>query len=659
MAGTDRGPTSLIRRAVLSGAVLAGLVLSFVAVVAGAEGAASLAGRVGGDFPAFYGAGSVVADGDLDQLYEPERQAEAQAELLDDEGVLYFAYPPPVAAAYSLLARLPYVAAYVVHTVLMAAAMVAAYWLIRPVLPARRPDGSTVAALTFTFLPAFMAVTLGQNSALLVLLVAASWRFARDGRDELAGLALGLLLYKPQYAIPLIGLHLVRRRWRLAGTGALVAVAGWLIGVAMLGWSWTGDWIAQVSDFTALDAEVNGANAVSWLGIAEHVLGVGSPAALVVGGGLAAVTASALVLLWWGRTDDQLALPMAAASVGILLTSPHAMFYDASLLVLTVAGLSTFGRAGLARLVAVGWVLGALHPLKELIGLTPVSLVVLAAFVLVVQTWWRSGAEVGRPATPFETLGRAPEPGAVPSLSVVIPAFDEAGRIEPTLERLEAWFALRGNDAEVIVVDDGSRDDTAERCLAYVDRLPALRVLRLARNRGKGYAVRTGMLAAAGEWRAFLDADGSTDPFELPKLLDTRCPVAIASVAVEDAELERSQSGLRVRLGRFGNSIIQRLVLPGIQDSQRGCKVFRGDVADAVFERCVVDGWGFDVEVLARARALGHEPLEVGVRWEHRPVGHVRPWHYLTTIGEVIRIRRVTGRQEPPSRLSCQEPDRS
>lgn len=646
MGSAEREPRSLLRPAVVSAAVLAALALSFVLVIAGAEGARSLAGRVGGDFPAFYGAGSVVAEGDLDRLYDPRRQAEAQAELLDGGGVLYFAYPPPVAAAYSLLARLSYVPAYVLHTLLMAAAMAAAYLFVRPLLPTRRPDAVTVAAVTFTFVPAFMAVTLGQNSAILILLVAASWRLARDGRDELAGLALGLLLYKPQYAVPLIGLHLVRGRWRLVCASALVAVVWWLGGVAMLGWSWAADWIQQVGDFTALDAEVNGANAVSWLGIAEHLFGVGTAGALALGGGLAVATGAALVLLWWGRTDDQLALPMAAASVGILLTSPHAMFYDAGLLVLTVAGLATFGRVDLPRLVAIGWVLGALHPLKVVLGVTPVTLLVLGAFAVVVQTWWRSGPEIRPPATPFEVLG-ASEPGSSPALSVVIPAYDEAGRIEPTLERLAAWIRSHDVDAEVLVVDDGSADDTAERCLTYVDRLPSLRVLRLEQNRGKGYAVRTGMLAATGEWRAFLDADGSTDPYELPKLLDPGRAVVIASVAVEAAELERAQSGLRSSLGRVGNIIIQRLVLPGIEDSQRGCKVFRGDIAVAVFDRCVIDGWGFDVEVLARCRALGHEPLEVGVRWEHRPVGHVRPWHYLTTIGEVIRIRRAVGRQPP------------
>lgn len=384
----DGSRTTLLRPQVIAAAVLVALVVSLAAVIVGADGASSLAGRVGGDFPAFYGAGSVVTDGDLDRLYDPDRQAEAQAELFDGEGFLYFAYPPPVAAAYSLLARLPYVVAYSLHTALMAMALFAAYGLVRPLLPLARPDGVTIAAVTLTFVPAFMAVTLGQNSAILVLLVAASWRFASDGRHELAGAALGLLLYKPQYAVPLLGLHLVRGRWRLVGAGGLVAATWWVVGAVMLGRSWTGQWLAQVGDFNALDAEINGVNAVSWLGITEHVLGVGSTPALALAGALALLTATALVLLWRGRRDDELALPMAAAAVGVLLISPHAMFYDSTLLVLAVAGLHVVGRTDLIRLVTVGWVLGALHPMKEVFGLTPVSVVVVGALVVVLHTWW-------------------------------------------------------------------------------------------------------------------------------------------------------------------------------------------------------------------------------------------------------------------------------
>lgn len=406
LRGSRRGAT--VRPTAAAWAVLLALAVSFVTVVAAADGGSSLAGRLGGDFPAFYGAGSIVAEGDVDRLYHLGRQADEQAELRDDGGVSYFAYPPPVAAVYRALAVLPYVAAYAVHSLLMAAAIAATFLLLRPLLPERSPPVPVLAAVAFSFLPVLMAVTLGQNSAIVVLLVTASWRFARDGRDELAGVALGLLLFKPQYAVPLIGLHLVRGRWRLVGASGLVAIVWWLAGAAMLGTSWTGDWLQQVGDFTALDAEVNGANAVSWLGIAEHAFGVGSTPAIVIGGGLALATAALLIVLWWGSADDQLALPMAAASVGILLTSPHAMFYDATLLLLTVAALAIVGASALAPGVAAAWMLGALHPLKDVLGVTPVAIAVVGAFIVVVSVWWRGASRL-----PLGHAGasRAPEAG--------------------------------------------------------------------------------------------------------------------------------------------------------------------------------------------------------------------------------------------------------
>ena len=384
--------TSVLRPTVIAWAVLGSILVSFLAVVVAAEDATSLAGRLGGDFPAFYGAGSVVQDGDVDELYELRRQAAAQDEIMPGgDSLLYFAYPPPVAAAYALLAVLPYVGAYVLHTSLMLGALLLGLGLIRPLVPDRPVGAIVVVATALTFVPLFMGVTLGQNSALVFLLVAASWRFAHDGRPELTGVVLGLLLFKPQYAIPLIGLHLLRGRWRIPVISALVAAAWWAAGAVMLGAGWLTDWFDQVGEFTAVDAEINGANAVSWLGIAEHTLGVGSTAALAVGGILIVATIAVLVVVWWRADDHRLTVPMAAAAAGILLVSPHAMFYDAGLLVITAAGVWASGRVRpLGRLILVGWLLGALHPLKGILGFTPVSIAVIGGFGLAVVAWWRS-----------------------------------------------------------------------------------------------------------------------------------------------------------------------------------------------------------------------------------------------------------------------------
>lgn len=233
-----------------------------------------------------------------------------------------------------------------------------------------------------------------------------------------------------------------------------------------------------------------------------------------------------------------------------------------------------------------------------------------------------------------------------PRLSIVIPAYNEASRIGPTLEAITR-FAGERPGTEVIVVDDGSTDDTFGAARAV--ECPGLRVIRTEVNRGKGHAVRTGMLAANGSFRLLTDADGSTPITELPTLEAALARqgdrgVAFGSIAVADADVVRRQSGLRPAAGRLGNLLIRMLVLPGIRDSQRGFKLLSGEAADAIFSRCRVDRWGMDVEVLALARHLGYPIAEVPVRWEHKEDSRVTALSYLTTLSDVVKVRWRLGR---------------
>lgn len=230
-------------------------------------------------------------------------------------------------------------------------------------------------------------------------------------------------------------------------------------------------------------------------------------------------------------------------------------------------------------------------------------------------------------------------------LSIIIPAYNEEHRIGETLESIASYLDARGMDDEVIVCDDGSTDNTVGVVESYSDSFERLTVLVGQRNVGKGHAVRRGMLTGTGRHRLFLDADNSTDVHELDRLFAAAAKepvepaVVIGSVAVAGSDVTVKQPGIRSQLGRLGNRIIQWLVLPGIEDSQRGFKLFTGEASDAIFRRCQTDGWAFDVEVLALARAKGYHILEVPVTWEHRDDSRVEATAYLTTLLEIGRIR--------------------
>jgi len=232
--------------------------------------------------------------------------------------------------------------------------------------------------------------------------------------------------------------------------------------------------------------------------------------------------------------------------------------------------------------------------------------------------------------------------------SIIIPAYNEQERLGATLAEIGEYLANRQVSAEIIVVDDGSTDATVVLAEQWAERLP-VSVIELPVNRGKGHAVRVGMLAAAGAKRVFTDADGSTPIDELDALEAALFSiggrgVAIASVAVEGAVILSPQSRFRAFAGRVGNRLIQLLVLPGVKDSQRGFKLFSSEAAEEAFAAAEVDGWAFDVEVLALARLGGFPVIEVPVRWEHRLASRVKASSYLTTLVEVWKIRRRIGR---------------
>jgi dolichyl-phosphate beta-glucosyltransferase len=213
-----------------------------------------------------------------------------------------------------------------------------------------------------------------------------------------------------------------------------------------------------------------------------------------------------------------------------------------------------------------------------------------------------------------------PEGRGAVDLSMVIPAYNEARRLPPTLARLRDYLDAGADSYEVLVVDDGSDDDTVAVARAVAREWPQLEVLTLPDNQGKGAAVREGMLRARGALRAFSDADLSTPIEELPRLrshLGGACHVAIASRDAPGSDIQVHQPRWREFMGRSYNRILRLLVLPGIRDTQCGFKLFTSAAAEACFAPLETFRFGFDAEVLVRAHRRGWEIAEVPVRWRH------------------------------------------
>ncbi len=342
--------------------------------------------RLGGDYPAFYGAGVIALDGDWDSLYDAEFQQQAQAGLVDsDQGFLYFAYPPPVAAAYAALAGLEYRWSYLAHTMLMALALAGAVQMARPLAPVvdRYPVAAfAVALLTY---PLYRAVTGGQNTALTLLLIVAAARLERAERWAAVGVIVGLMLYKPQFGLLYLALLVIRRRWRAVAAASAVGGAMWAFSAAVLGAGWFADWLSQASEFARLNADLNAANFVSLPGALGHVFGT---AGEVIGWTFAALAVGSLIVLWWLRRGADAPAVYALTAAVAVLALPQPLFYEAGLLVFLAAlVVSARPRAGLvlAAVAAATWV----QPVSGSLGSMPMMLLAATVVAWAGAVLWR------------------------------------------------------------------------------------------------------------------------------------------------------------------------------------------------------------------------------------------------------------------------------
>lgn len=208
------------------------------------------------------------------------------------------------------------------------------------------------------------------------------------------------------------------------------------------------------------------------------------------------------------------------------------------------------------------------------------------------------------------------------TFSVVIPAYNEEKRIVRTLDEAHSFLVGKGKSFEIIVVSDGSSDDTKAVVVNYSKQAPEVRLLQLAQNRGKGYAVKRGVLEARGELVLFCDADGSTPFAEFDKLeaaLQQGVDIVIGSRALRSEDSQVQTVWYRKFMGRVFNSLVNLLIVPGIADTQCGFKLFRHEVAVRVFSLLTAERFSFDVELLFLARKCGFSIREIAVNWYNVP----------------------------------------
>lgn len=227
--------------------------------------------------------------------------------------------------------------------------------------------------------------------------------------------------------------------------------------------------------------------------------------------------------------------------------------------------------------------------------------------------------------------------------SFIIPAYNESARIRPTLDEILRYTAEKGWDAEILAVDDGSRDDTPDVIREYAAKHPRVQLIQNPGNRGKGFSVRNGMLHAQGEVCLFTDADLSSPITEAPKLFDAISSGADVTFGSRwlRAELQTERQPLyRQLFGRIFNLVLRVFLGMHYADTQCGFKAFRRDAAQRIFPLQKIERWGFDPEILFLARRMGLRVAEVPVHWAHSEGTRLHPFRDgMRMFVDVLHIR--------------------
>jgi len=223
-------------------------------------------------------------------------------------------------------------------------------------------------------------------------------------------------------------------------------------------------------------------------------------------------------------------------------------------------------------------------------------------------------------------------------ISIIIPAFNEKKRIKNTLFSVADFFKKERRNFEILVVDDGSKDDTYNFCQKIKSKIPEIEILQLKKNQGKGAAIRAGIFAANGEKNLICDADGSTPISEFLKLEKFKNKIVIGSRNLPKSKVDRSK--FRNFIAKSINFFIRFFLIPGIFDTQCGFKLIEANTAREIFSRAKINRFAFDVEILVIAKYLQFSISEVPIKWSHKDGSRIRPFFdSILVIFDFLKIK--------------------
>lgn len=227
------------------------------------------------------------------------------------------------------------------------------------------------------------------------------------------------------------------------------------------------------------------------------------------------------------------------------------------------------------------------------------------------------------------------------AISVIIPAYNEANRISGTIKDCSTYLMGHGITHEIVIVDDGSSDKTCEVVNNLKKELPNIELIKMEKNRGKGCAVKKGMINSSGVSKLFMDADGATNLSEIEKLLPhlKYYDVVIGSRSVPGSKIEKNQAWYRRLSGKTGNLLVRLLFGLHINDTQCGFKLFTYDASSAIFPALTLDRFGFDIELLAIAKFHNLKIKEVPIVWSHKDDSKVKIKDYFDVLISTFKVK--------------------